>query len=308
MNIRSILAVTDLSRRGNAALDRAAQLAVEHRATLKLMCLPSPGNQAPSSAAAALSHAATDLAQRHGIVVRPIAQTANRLTHVAEEASNADLLVIAHAPIRSFAAFVCGQIPERLLRLCHCPVLVTRGVVSRNYARILVAVDFTPESKALVKLGAEIDATAELELFHAIGTLDETKLRSADVSPEIIKAYRHECVLHARDRIFWLTDTFDTRRNRVFSAIGRGDPGRQAAVQQEHVGADLLVVGKRRSSTFTDFVIGSNAQRALRWATSDVLVVPHDFRMSSRAAANQRIAADRGAGKGAFVAARGRAS
>ena len=83
-------------------------------------------------------------------------------------------------------------------------------------------------------------------------------------------------------------------RNRVMSAIGHGDPARQAVVQQDHVGADLLVVGKRRSSPVADFVFGSVAQRVLCRATRDVLVVPDDFRASTRAAARQRIEAERG--------------
>jgi nucleotide-binding universal stress UspA family protein len=59
------------------------------------------------------------------------------------------------------------------------------------------------------------------------------------------------------------------------SSVGRGDPARQAAVQQQYSNADLLVVGKRHRGALTDFLFGSVALRVLRWCTGDVLVVPH---------------------------------
>lgn len=304
MNIRSILAVTDFSLPASRAIERAAQLAVEHNAVLKLMVLPANGGPPPANGASRLAHAAKDLGQRFGITVRAVAQIANTPAHVAEEASCADLLVLAHRRERTLAALLQGQPAERLTRLCRCPVLVTKTAPRQSYERILVAVDFTPASKKLVQLAWLMDSNAEVELFHAISMLNEAKLRAAEASQHAIKAYRHECMRHARDRIFWLTDSFDTRRNRVLSAIGYGDPARQAVVQQDHVGADLLVVGKRRSSPIADFVFGSVAQRVLCWATSDVLVVPDDFQLSTRAAARHRIDAERADAKGAFAPAR----
>ncbi|MGO4394030.1 universal stress protein [Variovorax sp. M-6] len=303
MNIRSILAITDFSLQANQAVERAAQLAVEHRATLKLMVFAAKGGAEPVHAASRLAHAAKDLAGRLGITVRTVNQSANSLADVAQEASCADLLVLGHGRERTLSALLRGQTAERLARLCRCPILVSKLLPRQRYRRILVAVNFTPASKNLVKLAWMLDDDAEVELFHAISTLNEAKLRSAEVSHQAIKAYRHECMRHARDRIFWLTDSFDARRNRVMSAIGHGDPARQAAIQQDYVGADLLVVGKGSNSPIADFVFGSVAQRVLCWASSDVLIVPDDFQASTRAAAKQRIEAER-----AFAPAAGRIS
>lgn len=293
MNIRSILAITDFSRQANQAVERAAQLAVLHRATLKLMVFATEGDAAPVDAASRLAHAAKDLGRRLAITVRTVSRSANSLADVAQEASCADLLVLGHGRERTLGALLRGQTAERLARLCRCPILVSKLAPRQRYGRILVAVNFTPASKNLVKLAWMLDDDAEVELFHAISTRNEAKLRSAEVSRHAIEAYRHECMRHARDRIFWLTDSFDSRRNRVMSAIGHGDPARQAAIQQDHVGADLLVVGKRSNSPVVDFVFGSVAQRVLCWASSDVLIVPDDFQASSRAAAMQRIEAER---------------
>lgn len=295
LTIRSILAVTDFSKEADWAVERAAQLAVEHRATLKLMFAPANGDAPPTDGASRLARTARALSTRLAITVRTANQTANALEHVAEEAACADLLVIGHQRESALATFLRGQPAERLTRLCRCPVLVTKLAPKRRYTRILVAVDFTPESRNLVKLACTLDADADVELFHAISSLNEAKLRCAEAPAQAVEAYRQECLRYARNRILGLTDSFDARRNRVMSKVSHGDPARQAAIQQEYVGADLLVVGRRRRLPLMAFLLGSVAQRVLCWATSDVLIVPHDARTSTRAAAMRRMEAERGA-------------
>jgi nucleotide-binding universal stress UspA family protein len=150
-----------------------------------------------------------------------------------------------------------------------------------RYRRILVAVDLTDASRHLVEVAWAFDGNAEVELFHALNTLHEGKLRYADVSDYAIKSLRHACALHARDRMLSLSDSSTARRNRVISAIGQGDPARQATVQQQYSKAELLVVGKHGRSAIVDFVFGSVAQRVLRWSVSDVLVVPRGSGVTS---------------------------
>lgn len=187
---------------------------------------------------------------------------------MAEEARWVDLLVIGQRRERSLRAMFCCQPIERLLRVAPCAILVTRLNGSQRYRRVVVAVDFSPESRKMVRLAWSLDSEAEVELFRAITPMHEGRLRDADVSEHAIKTYRQESFADARQRMFGLTDSSSARRNRVVSAIGQGDPARQAVVQQQHANAELLVVGKRRSSAVADFFFGSVAQRALRWSTA----------------------------------------
>jgi hypothetical protein len=75
----------------------------------------------------------------------------------------------------------------------------------------------------------------------------------------------------------------------VLTAIGRGDPGRQTVIQQEYSGADLVVLGKSRSSAWEDFFLGSVAHRVLSWGSSDVLVVPQAFLEATAPVAARRV-------------------
>src|SRR5690606_15011572 len=161
-----------------------------------------------------------------------------------QEANSADLLVVDPRRERTWKRFWRGTLVDEAMRRCRCPVLVVRREPQRRYARMLVAVDFSAESKALVRYASCCGAASALELFHSIHTLHEARARSAEASRTAATAYRKELRRHAQDRLFRLTDSFDTRRNRVMSVIGLGDPARQTVVQQEVIDADLVVVGK----------------------------------------------------------------
>jgi nucleotide-binding universal stress UspA family protein len=289
MSIKSILVATDLSIQENVAVQRAWQFADTHRATVKLMYMPPRGQQVPSNAASRLANAARQLEEDLELRVKTMPVKAHKLEDLVAEARGMDLVVLPHRRERSTAAFFRGQPVLRLLRGCSCPVLVTRQMGDAHYRRILVAVDFSSASESLVKLAADLDTRAELEIFHAIGTLDEARLRSAEATEQAVRAYREQCLKHAQERMLMLTDPFDASGNRLLTVIGRGDPGRQTVIQQEHSDADLVVVGKRRNSAWEDFFCGSVAHRVLSWGSSDVLVVPHAYLQATAPIAAHRI-------------------
>jgi nucleotide-binding universal stress UspA family protein len=290
MNIKSILVVTDLSAREDTALQRASQLAHAHRATVKLMYVPVRGHPVLPTAASQLANAARQLEERMDLRVGTAPVKSGQLEDLVTEARGADLVVLPHRHERSTAAFFRGQPVLSLLRQCSRPVLVVRQARSARYARVLVAVDFSALSEALVKFAATFDTGAELEIFHAISTRGESKLRSAEATEQAVRTYRERCLRHARARIVELTDSCDARRNRVLTTIGRGDPGRQAVIQQEHSGADLVVLGKKRSTAWADFFCGSVAHRVLSWGSSDVLVVPDAYLLATASLAARGVA------------------
>lgn len=291
VNLHTIIGVTDFSVLGGAALDRAAMLAKTHHATLEIMSLPSAEGPSGTAALANLTAAAEQLAERHALAVRPIAQVANSLADLAEEADSADLIVLPAAPERAIRTWLHGYTAERLLRLSWCPMLVVKEAPRRPYEQILVSVDFKPQSQTLVELAARIDGKADITLFHALGTQIETRLRSSDVAPDIIRDWRESCMRDARQRLHSFADGLGAQRERIRHALGRGEPGHQVASHQKRNGADLTVVGKHRSSMFTDLLFGAVAHQVLREATSDVLVVPHDYRPAARRTLSPRQAA-----------------
>lgn len=295
MNPQSILAITDFSVTTDAVLSRAAQLAAAHGAALELMYAPPLGDRSCPDAACRLAQHASQLGQHYKIRVHPVTQAANCFESIAHAARKVDLVVLGATRGYSLLSFFQGHPEARLLRAARRPVLVVcqeAGAGQPAYRRLLVAVDFSDASRQLVATALAIGISAQVELFHAISAGNERKLRYAEVSEQGIQAYLQQCRRYAQDRMFWLTDSTDARRNRVDSAIGHGDPARQAIVQQQHSGADLVVVGKSPASAVSDFVFGSVAQRVLRHASTDVLVIPHGFEFGTRALAVGRLLQD----------------
>lgn len=296
MSPRFILAVTDFSNQGAHALDRAALLSAEHGALLTLAYLGHPKETPPADAANRLDQHARQLSQVHGIQVRAAGRLSHTIEELLPEVSIADLVVWGTARVRSLRSFFLGQPVDELLRRAQRPVLLARRRAGHPYRKLLVAVDFSPASPSLVDVGCAISKTAPVELFHAIDTINERKLRQAEVSDHDIKVYREQCLGRARDRMVRLTDSCDARRNRVRSAIGRGDPSLQALVQQQRSGSDLIVVGKHPASAFSDLMFESVSARIVSFsagddARSDVLVVPHDWQPALGTSATVRPAA-----------------
>lgn len=277
MNIQNVAVLTDLSLRESMAVQRACRIAETHGAQLKLVYAPA-GAQAPQPhAARRLANAAAQIEESSGLRVNASVVRGRTIAAIAAELAGCDLLVLADRRERTLAALFAGQPAQRLLRLAGSPVLVVRSVPSAAYDRILVAVDISPECFEVVAAAAALEPAAELELFHATSTLKEAWLRSAEASEQAVRAYRQASTRHAQQRLMRISDSFSARRNRVQTTIGRGDPARQALIQQEHTGAALVVVGKRRRPAWFDFLFGSAAQRILGWGRSDVLLVPQEL-------------------------------
>lgn len=292
MTLRSILVVTDFSPCGNNALSRAALLAAQHGAALRLVYLAYPADAPPQDATTRLAHHALQLGQRHGVGASAASRLGFTVEDLLPEVQHADLIVWGTASVSGLRSFFVGQPVERFIRAARRPVLVVRREAAHGYRSLIVAVDFSHTSRALVDFGLALARPARAELFHAVSTANEGKLRHAEVSARAIKAYRDACRRHAQDRMLRLTDSYDARRNRVRSAIGHGDPARQTVVQQQNSGAELIVVGRPPSSRWTDLFFESTASRILGFAATDVLVVPHDREPASGAHAVARLAAD----------------
>lgn len=277
MRIQNILALTDFSIQAEHGLDRAAALAAAHGARLRILYACETPPLQLSDPMARLEQRARQLARRHGVPVTTIAGTGRLLDDCLAEAARADLLVAHGRMHRTGPVLPWQPLLFRLLLRSPCPVLVVQQPPRGPYAQVLVAVDFSAASRPLVRYADDFEACAALELFHAIDTHDEARLRSAEASAAAVQAYRREMLQHAQEQLYRLSDVFHARRNRVGTLIGRGDLARHLTVQQERIGADLVVIGQERRSVFMGIVRGSVPRKLLAGGmASDLLVVPHD--------------------------------
>ncbi|QHE77745.1 universal stress protein [Hydrogenophaga sp. PBL-H3] len=280
MHFDSILAVSDFTALSSHALERAAQLARQHQAILRLVHVAEGPTTFLTDPVARLAHRARQLARRHEISAHAIERSAS-LNEVLAEASASTLLVMGPLLQRSWKRFHLGTTLDQAVHGSVCPLLVVKQAPVRPYEKVLVAVDLSPHSKSLIDFASLFSAPTVLKLFHAIDTIEDAKLRSANVSPDVIQASRLGSRHQARDRLMQLVGGLTVERPAsagpplVFE-VGNGDPAYSTALHQQATQADLVVVGKRRGSALTQFFTGSVAQRLAKWAAGDVLIAPLD--------------------------------
>ncbi|MPM34160.1 hypothetical protein SDC9_80742 [bioreactor metagenome] len=281
MRIQTIAALTDFSTGAEQALDRAGLLARRHRAHLCLVYGADATDPRFVNPQARLEQRARQLARQHEIKVttREFDDSDSVAERVLAAAASADLLVIDKRMERDWARPWRGALLGRCLRQSPCPVLVVQQPVSGaqaedgeadDYARMLVAVDGQPMSRQMVHYAGLLQGDAAVELFH---TDEGGAVNDAQVDLRTLQEYRDELQRGGgAERALSMADMDDARRNRVDSHLGTRDVARQLMVQQQHSGADLIVIGARRNHWLDRWALAARATRLATNASCDVLV------------------------------------
>lgn len=260
MNFDSILAVSDFSAL-SAHLDEGP-------------------NIHPSDPIARLGQRARQLARRYDISAHAVERSAT-LDAVLAEAGSTSLLVMAPLLQRSWKRFHRGTTLDQAVHGTLCPLLVVKQEPDRAYGHVLVAVDLSARTKPLIDFASRFSAPSVLKLFHAIDTMEDSKLRSVQAAVVAIQANRFSSRRHARDRLTKLIGALDiapaaSQGPPLALEVGNGDPAYTTALHQLSSQAELVVVGKRRSSPLAMCFNGSVAQRLAKWAAGDVLIAPFE--------------------------------
>ncbi len=274
MRPHAILALTDFSTSGEHALDRAARVAAQHQARLRLLYASDTPDALFNDPGARLAQRARQLARRHGVAVEALHGSGRLAQDLPRHAAEADLLVVDAARLRSLRGWRHGATVRQVARRHGCAVLVVRQAAAAPYRHVLVGVDLAERSRALVRFAAAFEREAPLQLFHALVHSGERHLRAADVPRETIEAWRHEALRMAHGRLVALSDSFDARRNRRLLVVDRRDAARQITVQQQASQADLVVLGKRPRHPLAELLWQGVAWRCAGLLGCDVLVVP----------------------------------
>ncbi len=284
---KAILAMADFSPGSDNAVSRAARLASEHGANLLLLTIVDASatiglhqwlpsridiDIKVSRAKENLERLATRTAAAHGVSIERFVTTGDTLQQVRQHAETADLVVFGVKQSNPLREFVFGTPAERLMRMVRRPVLVVKKPAQAPYQRVLVPIDFTAYSEAVLRSAIRSVPHASLHLCHASGMSRENRLRSADVPEVIIQSWRERASASALERLNALIHSVEHRR--ASASVAHGDQARTALEVQTAVGADLIVIGKDGHSAIGDFLLGSVAQRLVADAQCDVLVIP----------------------------------
>lgn len=287
--LTSILAATDFSEHARAAAERAALLAREQGATLRLLhaisssSLDDLRNVMRGSAAvehslleearASLHDTAAMLTQTTGVTATEEVVTGQVIATIRTAAEEADLLVLGAQGTNPLRDLLLGTTAERLLRTCRRPALVVKRAPKRPYGRVLVPVDFSSYSAPALAVAALVAPHAHISVLHAFRVPFEARLHIAGATDDTIRRYcdeqRQEAAQHI-DRL--MTECLPHVPQRT-CLIERGDPSPVILAQAQAQTADLIVLGKQGQSRAEELFLGSVTRHVLAGSPCDVLVV-----------------------------------
>lgn len=283
-----VLLATDLSARGDRALDRALQLARQWQAPLVIVTVqPSPGSEevtndvvgkpswsTQSNAQRAERRLRRDLdEQASGVEVHIRIEhgpAARRVLQVAEELG-CRLIVVGPARNPAFEPLTLGSTVTWLTRHSPIPLLLVHERVRGPYRSLAAASDFSASAQQALESATGLFGTPlKLALVHGL-EMPRAGLLVGQHDTQIDQA-------RARTRqqaLTWLTEAGLSSGQgwQAELVIEAGDPARLMRDYALDHDVDLVVVGTHGRSALFDLLIGSMALRLLEQVQTDTLLV-----------------------------------
>jgi nucleotide-binding universal stress UspA family protein len=194
------------------------------------------------------------------------------LTNFIEE-HGCDLLVLGNHGSGVLQRLIVGSTTSRALRQSTIPVLVVKNKVHQTYRQVLIAVDFSPASKALIEMSRDIAPKAHVTLLHVCSDAMEAQMRYAGVSDAVVGQYRINAEHQAGLKLEQLALECNLRPDEYRGVITHGIPNHEVVRYEEDNAVDLIMLGKHGTHTTEELLLGSVTKRVVEMAQADVFVL-----------------------------------
>lgn len=293
--VRTILVASDHSEHAHHAVSRAAMLGAELKADVvevMSVCNAKTEQNQPSPVqadTASVKDAGVALCDTRAAVPALFRRHAESPTHVLPSGSapaaiveraneiGADLTVVAARRESFLAGLVARFRNDELIRLSDRPVLLVNGEPVAAYRKVLVAVDFSAESKQAARVALAVAPRALFTFLHVFRVTDEEMMIAHGVHKDTIHAYRIHAREEARVRLNSFIDALGPRKQLLSRAIEHGIPGPVIHAHAKEINADLIVVGKHGKSRFIELFLGSVTQRLIDYGDCELLVTTSPY-------------------------------
>ncbi|CAB3705559.1 universal stress protein [Achromobacter pestifer] len=276
-----ILLATDLSARGDRALDRALQLTkelntklivlhvMESHATPARLTTPVWRRLSTDHKTLAERELAEDLATAD-VPAEVVVVSGDPLTRIMETADSygCSLIVTGIARDETLGRLLLGTTVEKLARQARQPVLVVKTRPRKPYRDVLIATDFSPGSRQALRAALQLVPNADLTLFHAYDVPFQGKSVPDDA---ITRSFYKGAEQSAREFTAETPELADLTPPKIVL-----EPGQPETVLSEYSfnhRSDLVVTGTHGRTGILRTAIGSVAERLLESLPSDVLIV-----------------------------------
>jgi len=275
-----ILLATDLSARGDRALDRALQLTkelntklivlhvMESHATPARLTTPVWRRLSTDHKALAERELSEDLAAAD-VPSEVVVVSGDPLTRIMETADSfgCSLIVTGIARDETLGRLLLGTTVEKLARQARQPVLVVKTRPRKPYRDVLVATDFSPGSRQALRAALQLVPNANLTLFHAYDVPFQGKTAPDDA---ITRSFYNGAEKSARE---FTAETPELAGKTPQIVLEAGQPETVLSEYSFNHRSDLVVTGTHGRTGILRTAIGSVAERLLESLPSDVLIV-----------------------------------
>lgn len=274
-----LLCATDLQPRSDAALDRAVQLGEALQAGVTILHVVPPIGAEDGTLEQRLLSASGRLAHRArhaGEGIQLILRCGRPSAVISEEALASDLVVVGPHRRAPLSETWRGTPTEQLLSRASKPVLVARRPGKDAYRQVLLALDGSPATEAVLRLAERLPLAqnAQVAVVHAHEPPYEAMMNTVGVGNLSVAGYASASMSQAAAMIHaeLQRHSEDPHRYRVLVVDSR--PGTAIRQAVRDVRPDLLVLGTRGHGRLRRALLGSTAHELLRNAECDVLLVP----------------------------------
>ena len=180
------------------------------------------------------------------------------------------MLVVGAHGAQFIKDWLTGTIAERIARKGDRPVLVVKRPVRGPYRRVLVATDFSDQSRQALEFSLRLAPRAKMHILHAYQGIEGQLWRGGFSKAEILR-YRHEIAQKSRAQMKnFIRSLAPDRKPVVHLRYGRA-PHIITGVARR-LRPDLVSVGSAGRTGLPYVLLGSVAEHVLREAACDVLV------------------------------------
>jgi nucleotide-binding universal stress UspA family protein len=289
--IQRILATTDFSSRAVRAMQRAAQLAAEHKAELYLLhvlptfpldalkhlmieTLPEAEQRLYEKARAALEREAQALANcgisvKHHVAIGRAHIEINRYA----DSHHVDLIVIGDQGETLVQELFLGTTASKTLRTGHHPLLITKQEPKGSYKHVLVPVDFSQPSLDALDVALKVAAQAAIHVLHAVPAPFDRGRKHEGFYEEWVDLHRDKMLNHALEGMEKIVEDQAGGHTKVIPIIEHGLPSAVIREKARTLDIDLIVIGKRGETELDEALLGSVTKHVLYENDCDVLVI-----------------------------------
>jgi len=190
----------------------------------------------------------------------------------------ADLIAIGARGLSAPGEFRLGATAYKVAAHASCAVLVARPPADAPLARIVLAVDGSPEAQRAVEWletlalpgGAEINVISVAEI---VGDFSVDSAGKRKQTRDVDLALMQRALLHTAETQVWTTlDRLRASEVPLRPIVRTGQPAAEIVRIVQEQEAQLLVIGARGRTRAESFPLGGVAEKLVRFAPCSVLV------------------------------------